>query len=46
VISHWLFETLAAVTKRLSWAEPFDWDDEDELLVTPARSATKDFAWR
>lgn len=45
MISHWVFKTLAEVSHRLSWAEPFDWDDEDELVVTPP-VATTDFAWR
>jgi hypothetical protein len=45
MIGHWLFEILAAVSHRLSWAEPFDWDDEDELLIAPP-SGTTDFAWR
>ena len=46
MISHWLFETLAAFSRRLSWAEPFDWDDEDEFAVSPPEAAMNDFAWR
>jgi hypothetical protein len=45
MISHWLFETLATLSHRLSWAEPFDWEEEDELFLW-APAATKDFAWR